>query len=331
LDEVITGVKIIPWHDLVKGKRESSINRPPICSYEGSDYQTTFWKLGKREYEHQSEGVALRRLLPSSGNLLLELGAGAGRNTPYYDSFERVVLLDYSLTQLQQAQESLGVSWRYIYVAADIYSLPFVNGSFDSATMIRTLHHLAKVPLALNQVRKTLKPKAQFILEYANKQNTKAIIRYLLKRQAWNPFSQEPVEFVELNFNFHPRKVCEWLQESGFAIQRQLTVSHFRHELVKKIVPLRWLVKLDSLAQLTGNWWQLTPSVFVLASASGQVENEQQPLSASTPSAETIFACPKCGQHPLSKNPQSLSCPSCHRTWAIQNGIYDFREPIEEI
>jgi hypothetical protein len=69
-------------------------DRPPVIDYEGSDYQTSFWELGGRAYEDQVEAVALQRLLPETGKLLLELGAGAGRNTPRYQGFERVVLLD---------------------------------------------------------------------------------------------------------------------------------------------------------------------------------------------------------------------------------------------
>jgi ubiquinone/menaquinone biosynthesis C-methylase UbiE len=95
-------------------------NTPPVCNYEGSDYQTSFWDQGGREYEDRTEAIALKRLLPTSGRLLLELGAGAGRNTPRYLGFDRVVLLDYSRTQLEQAQQRLGVSDKYIYVAADV-------------------------------------------------------------------------------------------------------------------------------------------------------------------------------------------------------------------
>ncbi|MFH2039023.1 MAG: class I SAM-dependent methyltransferase, partial [Chloroflexota bacterium] len=114
------------------------MTKPPVCDYEGSDYQASFWGDGLREYEDRAEAIALKRLLPKSGQLLLELGAGAGRNTPRYTGFERIVLLDYSRTQLQQAQSRLGRSPKYTYVAADIYRLPFVDGLFDTATMIRT-------------------------------------------------------------------------------------------------------------------------------------------------------------------------------------------------
>jgi SAM-dependent methyltransferase len=226
------------------------------------------------------------------------------------------VLLDYSLTQLQQAARRLGHSRHYTYVAADIYRLPFVGGLFDAATMIRTLHHMVDAPLALRQVRRTLKPGAAFILEYASKHNLKAILRYLLRRQAWSPFSLEPVEFTPLNFDFHPQAVRHWLAECGFERQRQLTVSHFRLGLFKRLLPLRLLVWMDSMAQRTGDWWQLTPSVFTLSRATGE-----------TPVAQpgAFFQCPACGNSGLEEREAALHCPACSRTWPVVDGIYDFR------
>lgn len=293
-------------------------NHPPICDYEGSDYQTSFWEQGGRLYEDRVEAIALRRLLPDSGKLILELGAGAGRNTPRYASFERVVLLDYSITQLEQAQERLGRSDRYMYVAADIYRLPFVDGLFDAATMIRALHHMADVPAALHQVRNALQPGATFILEHANKLNLKAILRYWLRRQEWSPFALEPVEFAALNFDFHPRAVRIWLNNAGFKVEKTLTVSHFRLGLLKRLLPTGLLVWLDSLFQWTGALWQITPSVFTRNRAVGKTAIAEQ---------GAFFKCPECGHAPLTKKDDQLSCPDCKRRYAIQGGIYDFRTP----
>lgn len=299
------------------------MTNPPVCDYDGSDYQKSFWDQGGREYEDRTEAIALKRLLPKSGRLMLELGAGAGRNTPRYVGFERVVLLDYSTTQLQQAQARLGESDRLVFVAADVYRLPFVDGLFDGATMIRTLHHMADAPKALMQVQRVLGPGGTFILEFASKLNLKAMLRYWFGKQKWSPFTPEPVEFVELNFDFHPKAVRKWLQEIGFHIDRMLTVSHFRMDLLKRLVPTGILVALDSLAQWTGSLWQLTPSVFVKASSGGE-------RIASVPD-EIVrwFKCPQCGNSPLEDFKDHLQCPSCGNRWALRDGIYDFREPME--
>lgn len=297
---------------------------PPVCNYEGSDYQTSFWDKGGREYEDRTEAVALKRLLPNHGRLMLELGAGAGRNTPRYLGFDRIVLLDYSRTQLEQAQERLGNSDKYVFVAADVYRLPFVDGLFDTATMIRVLHHMTDAPKALRQVGNVLMPNGAFILEFANKLNLKAILRYLLGRQSWSPFTLEPVEFVKLNYDFHPKAVQNWLKELGFSIERILTLSHFRIGLLKRIVPTGILVFFDSIFQWTGAWWQLTPSVFVKAVGGNQVSgNEKRELSVLE-----FFKCPDCGHSPLVEKSNYVECSNCKKKWGVRDGIYDFREPM---
>ena len=294
---------------------------PPVCDYEGSDYQARFWEKGGREYEDRCEAIAMKRLLPPSGRLLLELGAGAGRNTPRYQGFERVVLLDYSRTQLKLAQERLGRSDRYVYVAADIYHLPFVDSLFDCSTMIRTLHHMADAPAALHQVRKVLQPEAKFILEYANKQNVKAILRYALRRQAWSPYSLDPVEFAPLNFDFHPKAVLSWLKNEGFQVERILTVSHFRLDLLKRIIPVSLLAGLDSILQWTGPLIKLSPSIFLRAKALGN----RSVTSQDPNNIESYFKCPDCGHSPLKFTEKNITCPNCKHRWNITDGIYDFR------
>jgi ubiquinone/menaquinone biosynthesis C-methylase UbiE len=303
------------------------MTNPPVCDYEGSDYQTSFWDQGGRQYEDRAEAIALRRLLPIRGRLLLELGAGAGRNTPRYTGYERIVLLDYSRTQLQQARARLGDSERYVYVAADVYKIPLVNGLFDGATMIRTLHHMADAPRALAQVRRVLAPGAIFILEYANKLNFKAILRYWLGRQSWSPFSLEPVEFAALNFDFHPQAIRAWLEKLGFKPERTLTVSHFRLGALKRLLPAAFLAALDGLLQPSGAWFQFSPSVFVRASLD-KIALSIPPIPAPK-NVLDYFRCPECGAQPLQDHSEYLLCAGCGKKWAVRDGIYDFREALE--
>jgi ubiquinone/menaquinone biosynthesis C-methylase UbiE len=305
------------------------MTNPPICNYEGSDYQTSFWDKGGRAYEDRTEAVALQRLLPPKGRLMLELGAGAGRNTPRYHGFHRVVLLDYSRTQLEQAQQRLGTDEKYFFVAADAYRLPFVDGLFDGATMIRVLHHMADAPKALGQVKNVMRPGGTFILEFANKLNLKAILRYWLGMQKWNPFTLEPVEFAELNFDFHPNAIRNWLNELDFTIERTLTLSRFRVAWLKRIVPTGILVFLDSIFQWTGALWQLTPSVFVKARRGKPNTIHGEETAPRITSLAAFFKCPECGFLPLDDRKHFLECLNCRRRWEVKDGIYDFREPMK--
>lgn len=293
-----------------------SETQPPICDYEGSDYQTTFWEQGEREYEDRAEAIALQRLLPESGKRMLEVGAGAGRNTLRYTGFEQIVLFDYSRTQLEQAQERLGRVKRFVYVVGDVYRLPFGEATFDASTMIRTLHHIAEPGRALAQIRASLVPGSTFILEFANKRNLKAMLRWALGRQSWSPFSREMVEFAALNFDFHPDHVRMLLTEQGFELRRQLSVSHFRLGFLKRVIPLSVLTALDAMLQPTGAWLQVTPSVFVEATLPGAGEV-----------GELVFRCPACGGFDLTPVDEGLGCGSCGRVWGLRDGIYDFKNP----
>jgi SAM-dependent methyltransferase len=297
---------------------------PPICDYEGSDYRIRFWEGQGRQYEDAVERIAIGRLLPPTGELLMDLGAGYGRLADMYHGYRRVVLFDYSRSQLEHARSQLG-DGRFVYVAGDFYRLPFVAGLFDAITQVRVIHHAADVPALFEGVRRVLRPVGVYLLEYANKQHLKAIGRYLLRRQSWSPFDHQPVEFAELNFDFHPAWMREQLRAAGFIPGRTLTVSHLRVGFLKRRVPTHWLVALDSLAQHTGRWWQLTPSVFVRSRAAAE---------GPTAPADAFFCCPDC-RAPLPTPPalwqglppaeEGLACPGCGARWPVRGGIYDFK------
>lgn len=292
--------------------------RPPVCDYEGSNYRTDFWEGRGRDYEDRVERIALRKLLPPTGRRLLELGAGFGRLTGEYRGYGQVVLLDYSRTQLKQAQEHLGRDDRFIFVAADVYHMPFKAGAFDATTMVRVLHHIANPEAALREIRRILAPGGTFILEHASKRHLKSMVRYWMRRQSWSPFDLSPVEFVELNFDFHPDHIRRALNEAGFDIRRRIPVSLLRMAALKRRVPVRVLAGIDALFQESG--LLLTPSIFVGATAQGgTVDNTR---------VEDLFACPRCGGNLIVDDSQQLMCDRDRLRWQVRDGIYDFKDPL---
>jgi SAM-dependent methyltransferase len=297
------------------------MTHPPVCDYEGSNYRTRFWENQGRDYEDRAERIALRRLMPATGDTLIDVGAGFGRLASEYAGYRRVVLFDYSRSLLREAQDRLGQDPRFIFVAGNWYQMPFVSGLFETLVQVRTLHHAADAPRLFDQLARVSHPSASYILEFANKHHLKAILRYWSGAQRWSPFQLQPLEFVELNFDFHPRWIRQQLTAAGFVPGRTLTISHFRLPLVKKIVPTGLLAGLDGLLQLTGGWWQLTPSV-ITRSESASNTRPSEP--------GTFFACPEC----QTKLPQEvdgvLACANevCGHQWRVDQGLYDFKEPL---
>ncbi|HET91423.1 MAG TPA: methyltransferase domain-containing protein [Chloroflexi bacterium] len=296
----------------------------PVCDYEGSAYRTEFWGAG-REYEDAVERVALSHLLPPTGRRIVEIGAGYGRLADLYCHYDEVVLFDYALSQLQQGREmwenaELERRPRFVYVVGDFYNLPFAAGLFDTVTMVRALHHAADAPQVLRGVSQILAPGGTFVLEFANKRHLKAILRYVLRRQDWSPFDPQPVEFATLNFDFHPAWVREQLAAVGLVVREQRSVSHFRLALLKRLVPTGLLVALDRLCQPTGAFWQLTPSLFVRCLA--RTDKRPAPPGA-------CFRCTVCGSTMLADEEDVLACGDCGARFAVRDGIYDFKSPVE--
>lgn len=294
-------------------------NTPPVCDYEGSDYRTRFWEGQGRSYEDQVERIALRRLMPPTGTTLIEIGAGFGRLADEYLGYEQVVLFDYSRSLLQEAQEHLGDDGRFIFVAGNWYNMPFVNGLFQTIVQIRTLHHAADAPALFDELARIAHPHGTYILEFANKRNLKAIGRYWLNQQSWSPFTPEPIEFVELNFDFHPRWIRDELTQAGFRPGKELTVSHFRVGALKRLVPTPWLTSLDAALQNTASLIKLTPSIFV---------QSQHPTQGSPSKPGHFFACPKCYTPLIEDESEQLICAGCDAQWGKQDGLYDFKEPL---
>ena len=293
-----------------------------ICDYEGSDYQSRFWKHGNRSYEDAVERVAISRLLPPKGRRVIEFGAGFGRLGELYTGYDQIILLDYSRSLLEEGMQRWGDDPRFIFVAADIYQLPFAAGVLSSATMIRVIHHFKDVPAALAQIRKALAPNGTFVLEYANKRNFKAMARHALGKQTWSPYAPEPVEFVKLNFDFHPRWMQEKVQHAGFGIQQKLTTSYLRAGVLKRALPLKAMVGIDSALQRTAGLGLFSPSVFLKLKAIGGAGADQTALAG-----DAIFRSPRSGQ-PLRRDGDALVCDDDSTRWLAKGNFFDFKEPL---
>jgi SAM-dependent methyltransferase len=292
---------------------------PEVCSYEGSTYRTDFWEGKGRDYEDGAERLALAKLLPNHARRYIDIGGGFGRLVDMASAYDQVVLMDYSRTMLQDAQARLGRDGRILYVCADLYKLPFAANSFDAGIMCRVIHHMADPKAALEQIYGCFAPDSTFILEFANKLNLKAIGRFLLRRQTWNPFDRAQVEFVKLNFDFHPAAMGKHLRDVGFHPRKRLGVSWLRLGFLKRRAPLKALLAVEQALQPLGALVPYAPSMFLANHKAGQ----NGPLA--TP--DSLFKCPLSGQ-PLRREGDVMVSDSGGYRWPIQDGIYNFKDPL---
>lgn len=299
----------------------------PVIDYEGSGYRTDFWVGQGREYEDAAERRALESLVPPTGVRVAEIGAGFGRLAELYAGYEQVILFDYSRTLLREAAELWGHDSRFVFVAGNIYSLPLASGVLDTLVMVRVMHHLADVDAALRQLRRVLHGRSVAVLEYANKRNLKALMRWALRRQNWSPLDRAPVEFVELNYDFHPAWMTERFAAAGLHLNKQYAVSHFRVPMLKDRVPARQLAAIDERLFGVGGHYPLAPSVFVQAQPN--VAGAKRDVSTAPDAVAALLRCPVCGQDGLTRaDDDAVACASCERRYIRRGQVWDLKEPL---
>ncbi len=290
--------------------------QPPVLDYGESTYEQDFWRGKGRDYEDAAERRALRRLLPASGDRLIDVGAGFGRLANLYRGHREIILLDYSPDLLRDARARLAPE-PPLTVAASFYDIPLADGACDTAVMVRVLHHAADVPAVLRELRRILRPGGTLILEHASKRHLKAILRYALRRGP-SPFTLGPYEFARLNYAFHPAYVRQQLAAAGFAIEQERAVSFFRVELLKRTLPPQLLADLDGLLQRPLAPLRLTPSIFLRCRAIG---DPGQPRPG-----RPLFRCLRCHGTDLQPDAdRNLACPACGTVWPVIDGIPRFR------
>lgn len=238
-----------------------------IVDYSDHDYEKKFWKGKNREYEDLIDRLTVKKMLPSQGAHILEMGAGFGRLCPEYAiRFRKVTLFEYAPNLIAQARERLKNLNHVSFVQGNVYELPFYNEEFDAALMVRVSHHLDNLPAVIERVYPALKPYGVWILEIANKRHFLEVIRYLMKKTTINPFAPETIDRTGKGFyNYHPRTVIKMLKDNGFKIKEVRSVSNFRNAILKRIFSFKFLAWLDMTLQLPLAYLWFGPSIYIKA------------------------------------------------------------------
>lgn len=243
-----------------------------ISDYDKSGYDYTKYWIG-RQYEDIVEQKTLEKLLPESGNHILDLGGSFGRFCPIYcPRFEKATILDYSNLALEQAQakaSKLGFD-NLETVQGDAYQTPFENNTFDAIMMIRVMHHIEKPETLFQEVHRILQPGGTFILEMANKIHLKALLRAYSNgdwdfRNNVDPVKHTTTQFEEegLFYNYHPKMILPLLESEGFTVTMKQSVSNLRIPALKKIFATPALVSIDHVIQPLFTQLDLGPSLWL--------------------------------------------------------------------
>jgi len=303
-----------------------------IANYDTVNYDySTYWK--GREYEHQAELLVLNKMLKGeSGEWFLDIGGSFGRLLPtYYKKYSHPVIVDYSLKTLQK--EYLRIKKKYPEVemlAANAYSLPFKENSFDACMMVRVLHHINSPKSLIKEVHRILHNGSLYFQEFANKAHIKAVIRslahldfsvfdrspYQQPKKGYNEGARKDVKIPFINY--HTKYITKIISSSNFSISKKYGCSFLRLDILKRIFSTNILLSIENFLQNTVSFLNLSPSIFLKSFATKKSKVNQ------AASLEELLVCPKCkGSLIISNN--SAECKDCNLEFSKKKNIWDFR------
>ena len=241
--------------------------------YENYDYRQ-FWQDDKRLYEDSAERIVIKKFigpLDKQGRIFVDLGCGFGRLFSEYKDFEKIILVDYSVSNLKNAKEAVEKFLNYdealmkkiIYTAADVTCLPFRSSFADAAMTVRVMHHIGNVEKFMNEVSRILKPGGYFLLEFANKRNLKNILKFMFGRLKQSPFDSRPLQIGATILDYHPKFIKSLLRKTGFKILKQVSASNYRLGFLKKHINLKVLLFFERIYQNIFSFIDTGPSIFL--------------------------------------------------------------------
>ena len=225
-----------------------------------------------REYEHQAEEIAIRKLLSGKHfGRAVDVGGGYGRLCVLLENYaDEVTLAEPSQQQLDIAKKYLKDHPEINRALMQADDLKFENESIDLLTMIRVMHHLPDPTAEFEEIARVLSPQGYAIIEVANYLHMRNRLRHLAKRERMpvKPVdirsaahkNEEEIPFV----NHNPHTVIRQLEHAGLSVVANLSVSNLRSVKLKQILPGGVMLSMERVLQRPLAPMYFGPSIFFL-------------------------------------------------------------------
>ena len=294
-----------------------------IVDYTGFDFPG-LWS-GRQRVSEVERSIVADALSRADRRRILEVGTGFGRLLGTLTALgHEVVATDFDAGTLERLSFR-DRSDRVTRVASNLYHLPFVDGAFTAATLIRVHHHLLEPVAALTEIARVLRGGAPLVVSYQPRPSVGTMVNDLqraVRRSRTTPF--ESVTFARDPVVLHaPPFPIRAAGRKQF--DREARAAGFDPEIevgagLEEYAPLRrW--KADRFVRL-GIALGRAPAFPTRFAVMAKRTSPAGPL----PDRFAILACPRCGfPQPSWSEGGALVCGRCPFEGIRRGPVLDLR------
>jgi ubiquinone/menaquinone biosynthesis C-methylase UbiE len=298
---------------------------PVVSDYSGFDFQA-LWK-GRDRVTEVERSLLSRSLEGLDPRRLLELGTGFGRLLGCLTAVgQEVVALDFNAEGLASARRGVAARPPALWVAANLYHLPFTDGAFTGASMIRVYHHLGDPGAALTEIHRVLRSGSRLIVSYTPKPSVGTLVNDV--QRALQPRNEQP--FRSATFSRAPSdeftgeafpvivstraRFADCARSAGFEVESDWGTGFEEYRLLRRFPS-------DFFARTTETFGSARGFPVRFARLRRR-ESSDPPL----PEVDRILACPRCRTGlGLSTEGERIRCPTCAFEGNCRDGVVDLR------
>jgi ubiquinone/menaquinone biosynthesis C-methylase UbiE len=186
----------------------------------------------------------------------------------YEEKWKECVLVEPYRHQLDRAMENTTHPEKIKCIVGTAENIPLPSASVDTVLCVRVFHYILNPTVAIEEMRRILTPGGYLVLEMPSKLHFKSRMVSFFKGNhaavvSATPMNQTKKDYIFVNHN--PKTIRAMLNEHGFEVITTLSVSNFRSRLLKRIMPVKFILFLEKALQkpLAVAWFG--PSIYFFA------------------------------------------------------------------
>jgi ubiquinone/menaquinone biosynthesis C-methylase UbiE len=303
---------------------DGSENPEIVSRFEKLDF-SSLWK-GRERVDYLEKIVLSSFLSRSDCSRVLELGTGNGRLTDIVQNYaKQYVACDINKSFLMQVKRKVLLK-DAIFVASNLYHLPFAEESFSCIVMIRVFNFVSQPIHVFRKISNILAP-GGFLLISINPKPSVATLVDDIKYHVINneaklskaksvTFSRSKISEVHPasspTFAFKRKFIEELFSMNNLSQRMKISTGIEDYSLIERL-PTKFFLKVGTLF----NFFPLFPTNFFLL----QKKNHH---AGRLPDIHQILKCPKCGSKiTMNGEPTVHTCRICSSVYTMDQGILD--------